>query len=347
MGSPAASVRARSPIRAAALRSRRVTAQLPSSPPGRRAARSWPGALPAGPGRPAGRPAARGRPCAAPAPLRPLRLLRPARCRCRCRRRRGRRRRAPGPGPRRRHVLCPAAELRAGLGLQPGGLRVRLFLGEAGGHRGVRLQPGAIAGGRLRAGRAPGGAGLHRLRQQRADGLLVPAGGPCGRAVTGVQPPADHPRPRVVAGGHLGLPGRPAAPAVAVRQQRRHHLRVIRHAALPVSPVARPGPRQAHLRGQLDHPPRQVPGRQPLPRAGRHQHHLVRPVPVPELPSPAGIISPKAPQNSYTRQKMWRSLNKRLTGNRLTESREKSPDSLNLLRRRHDHEGPRADVMIP
>ena len=92
------------------------------------------------------------------------------------------------------------------------------------------------------------------------------------------------------------LDGEGTAPAVAVQQQRRHHHRVIRPAALTVRAVRRPEPRQVHLPGQVQHPPRQVPRRQPLPRVGRHQHHLARGRPRFELPSHESIIQRKEPR---------------------------------------------------
>ncbi len=222
------------------------------------------------------------------------------------------------------HVLGPSAEPGVDHRFQLGDLGVQLRRGHVGGHRRVRLQLGAVPGDQVQGYQALPGACLDRLRQQRAGRVQVRPDELRDGGMIRVQAPADDPGADVIVGGHLDLPGGPAAPAVAVQQQRGHHRRAVRAAALPVGPVPRPEPGQVHLPGQVQHPPRQVPFRQPLPRVGRHQHRLVRPVPVPEFIPHTAIIPRKDRRTSENENCLY----KRLNGIGLTKSREKSPDSL-------------------
>src|ERR1022692_3860662 len=103
----------------------------------------------------------------------------------------------------------------------------------------------------------------------------MPGHEPGRRRMIRMQVPADHPGAHVIERRHLHRPRRPDPLAVAVQHQRHHHRRVIRRAALPVRPVPRQERRDIHPRRLLQQPPRQMPGRQPLPRIRRHQEQLL------------------------------------------------------------------------
>jgi hypothetical protein len=93
--------------------------------------------------------------------------------------------------------------------------------------------------------------------------------------MVGVQPAGDHPVTHIPHAPLLDHPAGPLALAVAIQQQRHHHLRIERRPAMTVGPV-RPV-ELAHLqRGhRIQHHENQIIFGQPVPHAHRHQQRLI------------------------------------------------------------------------
>jgi hypothetical protein len=89
------------------------------------------------------------------------------------------------------------------------------------------------------------------------------------------QAPADHPVTHIP---HAPLPGHPAGPlalAVAIQQQRDHHLRAGRRPAAPAGPAAAAELTQVQRGHRVQHHEHQIVLGQPLPHAHRQQQRLI------------------------------------------------------------------------
>ena len=86
----------------------------------------------------------------------------------------------------------------------------------------------------------------------------------------------DHPIRHVLNTPTLDPPRRPLTPRIRVQKQRNHHRRLVRRPAPPIRPITTVKGRQVHLRHRVEHVPRQVVLRQPLPQRRRHQESLIQ-----------------------------------------------------------------------
>ena len=73
----------------------------------------------------------------------------------------------------------------------------------------------------------------------------------------------------------LDHPRRPLPPRIPIEQQRDHHRRIVRRPAMAIEAIDAKEPRQIHLLDRVQHKPRQMALRQPLPKARRQQQHLI------------------------------------------------------------------------
>jgi hypothetical protein len=118
-------------------------------------------------------------------------------------------------------------------------------------------------------------AQLEHLTEQARDRLLMPRPEPCDRGVIRRLVGADHPKRDVVTAVTLD-PARGAhSDRIRVDEQRNHHRRIVRRPPVAVLAIAAIKRRQIHLRDRLQHTPRQVLLRQPLPQARRQQQLLL------------------------------------------------------------------------
>jgi hypothetical protein len=141
--------------------------------------------------------------------------------------------------------------------------------------RGVAGQLGALQAECSQRHHALGGQQPQHLAEQSAQRLLMPRPEPGDGGVIRAQPAGDHPVADVA---HAPLPGHPAGPlalAVAIQQQRHHHLRAERRAPVTISPV--PAPELAQIQGghRVQHHEHQIVLRQPVPHIQRHQQRLI------------------------------------------------------------------------
>jgi hypothetical protein len=67
----------------------------------------------------------------------------------------------------------------------------------------------------------------------------------------------------------------PVYPGASVQHQRHHQRRLIRRATVTISPVSGIERAEVHVRDRVDHKPRQMIGRQPLPDIRRQQKPLL------------------------------------------------------------------------
>jgi hypothetical protein len=67
----------------------------------------------------------------------------------------------------------------------------------------------------------------------------------------------------------------PVYPGASVQQQRDHHRRVIGRPRPAIPPIGRIKPVEVHLADGVDHEPREVILRQPIPNIRRHQEVLL------------------------------------------------------------------------
>jgi hypothetical protein len=141
--------------------------------------------------------------------------------------------------------------------------------------RGVAGQLGPVQAEQAQRHHALGGQQPQHLAEQPAQRRFMPGPEPGGGRVIGAKPARDHPVADVP---YAPLPGHPAGPlalAVAVQQQRDHHLRVERGPPVPVSPV--PAPELAQIQGghRVQHDERQIVPGQPLAHVHRQQQRLI------------------------------------------------------------------------
>ena len=103
----------------------------------------------------------------------------------------------------------------------------------------------------------------------------MPGPEPGDRGVIGTQPAGDHPVAHIAHAPPLDHPAGPLALAVAIQQQRHHHLRVERRPAMPVGPV--PAAELAQVQGghRVQHHEHQIVFGQPLAHVHRQQQRLI------------------------------------------------------------------------
>jgi hypothetical protein len=112
---------------------------------------------------------------------------------------------------------------------------------------------------------------------------------PGDRRVIGPLPRRDHPKRDILHARPLDHPRRPRPARIGAEQQRHHHRRVISRPRPPIKPGGRVEGVQVHLADGVDHEPRQVILRQPLPNVRRHQKRLLT-VAGHEVPSHHQIV---------------------------------------------------------
>ena len=141
--------------------------------------------------------------------------------------------------------------------------------------RGVAGQLGPVQAQQAQRHHALRGQQPQYLAEQPAQRLFVPGPEPGDGGVIRVQPAGDHPVGHIAHAPLLDHPAGPLALAVAVEQQRDHHLRVERRPAVTVSPV--PAAEAAQVQGghRVQHDEDQIVLGQPLAHVHRHQHRLI------------------------------------------------------------------------
>jgi hypothetical protein len=112
------------------------------------------------------------------------------------------------------------------------------------------------------------------VTEQVAKRPLMPADKPRDRRVIGHQVRGDHPEGHVLATVTLDRPRGTHPGRKRVEHERDHQRRLIGSPAMTIGPIGRIEPRQVHLGHRLDHKPRQMIGRQPLPHIRRQQEPL-------------------------------------------------------------------------
>jgi hypothetical protein len=123
----------------------------------------------------------------------------------------------------------------------------------------------------------------HALRRQQPQHLaeqptqrrLVPGSEPGNGRMIRTQPGDDHPVGHVAHATLLDHPAGAFPLAVAVQQQRGHHLRVERRPAMPVGPMTTAKLAQIHGGNRIQHNEHQIVLGQPLPHIHRHQQWLI------------------------------------------------------------------------
>lgn len=103
----------------------------------------------------------------------------------------------------------------------------------------------------------------------------MPRPEPGDGGVIGVQVADNHPVGHVACAPRLDDSAGPLALAVAIEQQRDHHLRVVRGTAVPVAPVATPERANIEHRHRVQHHEHQIVLGQPIPHVDRQQHRLI------------------------------------------------------------------------
>jgi hypothetical protein len=116
---------------------------------------------------------------------------------------------------------------------------------------------------------------LEHLGEQLDQRPLVATDKARDRRVIGNQVAGDQPVSDVLAAVTLDRPRRPHPRRERVQDQRHHQRRLIRRATVTVSPIRGIKRRQVHLADRVDHKPRQVIRRQPLPDVRRQQEPLL------------------------------------------------------------------------
>lgn len=143
------------------------------------------------------------------------------------------------------------------------------FLQRAAGRLGgARLHLRAIAGHQVDGHQPLPGAYRQYLHEQGGERVPVPAHEAGDGSVVDGLVPGDHPAADVVEAGQLHGPGGADPLAVAIQHQRRHYLRVVGGAALPVAAVVRQERAQVQLINGIDDRPRQMAGRKPVRASG-------------------------------------------------------------------------------
>src|ERR1035441_29310 len=127
------------------------------------------------------------------------------------------------------------------------------------------------------------------LTEQISQRLLMPNDEPRDRRVIRHHVAGDHPVGHILATVTLDRARRADLRRVRIQDERHHHRRLIRRPAVTVSPIRAIERLKVHLRHRVDHEPRQVIGRQPIPHVRRQQETLLTPA-FNEVLSHAGIV---------------------------------------------------------
>ena len=127
------------------------------------------------------------------------------------------------------------------------------------------------------------------LAKQARDRVLMALTKPCDRRVIRTLVRSDHPERNVLDALALNHPCRALPTTVGVEQQRDHHSRLVRRPANTIH-VIRPVKRvQIHLLHRLQHEPREMVLRQPIPQIRRQQQLLIT-ITRNEVPGHSGIV---------------------------------------------------------
>jgi hypothetical protein len=113
------------------------------------------------------------------------------------------------------------------------------------------------------------------LAEQPGQRRLVPDHEPRDRRVIRHQVPRDHPIGHVLTTVTLDRARRPLLGRIRVQNECHHHRRLIRRATMTVSPIRAIERRQVHLPDSVNHEPRQMIRRQPIPHIRRQQKSLL------------------------------------------------------------------------
>jgi hypothetical protein len=133
----------------------------------------------------------------------------------------------------------------------------------------------AIDGDHLGLGEAGLGAQRQHLAEQAGQRALVTLDEPRDRRVIRPLLDRDHPIGDVLHAGPLDPARRSLPSRIGVQQKRDHHRRLIGRPAPAVVAIAGVELAQIHRRHRVEHEPREMALRQPVPHVGRHQKRLL------------------------------------------------------------------------
>ena len=143
------------------------------------------------------------------------------------------------------------------------------------------------------------------LPEQLAQRPLVTDPEARDRGVIGRLVGGDHPERDVLAAAPLDPPRRALADRVRVHDQRHHHRRIVRRAAMPVGAIGSKERGQIELADHVDHKPREVILGQPLAQA-RRQQQLLLAITRQEVLRHPGIVLNRPDGPTFVRQPPWK-----------------------------------------
>jgi hypothetical protein len=145
------------------------------------------------------------------------------------------------------------------------------------------------------------------LTEQLSQRVLMPTDEPRDRGVISNKVPHDHPIGHVLTTMPLNRPRRTHIRRKRIQDQRHHHRRLIGRATVTISPIVGIELLQLHLGDRVNHKPRQMIGRQPLPHIGRKQQPLLTTTLNEVLRHARRVINPPD-RNPFVRQPRTRAL---------------------------------------
>ena len=129
----------------------------------------------------------------------------------------------------------------------------------------------------------------------------------------------DHLERHILHARPLDRPRRPHPARIPIQQQGDHHRRVIRPPADPVSAIRAIERAQIHARDRVQHEPREVPLRQPIPHIRRQQKRLI-PITTNEVLSHPGMVLNPPDDTVITRHPLADAITSYATVRRRKES---------------------------
>jgi hypothetical protein len=140
---------------------------------------------------------------------------------------------------------------------------------------GVGMDRGAVDGEHLGAHQTGIRAQRQDLAEEPGQRLLVALTEPRDRRVVRDLVCREDAKRDVFLAGALDRPRRPDSTRLGIEQERHHHRRIERGPPVPVLAIHGVERGEIHLRDRLDHEPREVPLRQPIPDVRRQQKRLL------------------------------------------------------------------------
>jgi hypothetical protein len=122
---------------------------------------------------------------------------------------------------------------------------------------------------------ASGVTQLQHIREQVGERLLVAADEARDRHIVRNEVAGDHPKRDVLAAVTLDRTRRAHTTRTRIQHKRQHQRRLIRSTTVTIGPIRGIERAQAHLLDRIDHKPRQMIWREPIPNVGRQQKPLL------------------------------------------------------------------------